>query len=52
MAILLAEEIQSAADDSRACLIPQRELLRDLGVLVDAGFNLERPVDLLLLRNS
>jgi len=49
---LYRDHQQVAADDPRACLIPQGELLRALGVLVDAGFNLERPVDLLLPRNS
>src|SRR5713101_9934343 len=33
----------------RAHLIPQRELLRDLGILIDPRLDLERPVDELLL---
>src|SRR5271169_3666821 len=38
-----------AAYHSRAHLIPQRELLRDLRILIDPRLDLKRPVDELVL---
>ena len=41
--------MEISADDPRAHLVPEGDLLRDLGVLVDARLDLERPVDELVL---
>ncbi len=38
-----------ATNDTRAHLVPQRDLLRNIGVLVDARLDLERTVDELVL---
>jgi len=45
-------DLEMAADDARTHLVPQRNLLGDLCILLDARLDLERPVDQLVLRES